>query len=119
MGVQVKQLLAGLGVQFWILPDVIVERFQIAESLRLSDDQHLRFNFRDALEAKLVNLVGREIGGRLMTDGEAIAGFSVGQGPDAGIESSVRGVIVAYEFGEFRVGGRDLVLHRAFDFFAR
>ena len=118
MGVQVKQLLPRLGVQFRILPDVIVERFQIAESLRLGDEEHLGFNFRHAFQAELVNLIGREIGGCLMTDGEAIAGVSVGQGPNTGIESSVRRVIVAYEFGEFRVGGRDLVLYRVFDLFA-
>ena len=66
-----------------------------------------------------MNLVGGEIGGRLMTDGEAIASFAVGQGPHAGIEPSVRRVVVANEFGEFRIVGRDLVLHRAFDLFAQ
>ena len=117
--VQVKQLLTRLGVQFRILPDVFVERFQIAESLRPGDGQHLGFNFRDALQAKLVNLAGGEIGGGLVTDGEAIARLSVGQGPDAGIEPSVRRVIVAHEFGELRVGGCDFVLYRAFDCFAQ
>ena len=108
-------MLAGLGVQFRILADVLVERFQIAESLGLGDGEHLGFNLRHALQAQLVNLIGGEIGGRLMTDGETIARFSVGEGPDAGIEPSVRRVVVAHELGEFLVGGRDLVLHRAFD----
>src|SRR5208337_2269765 len=97
----------------------LVERFQIAESLRLGDGQHLSFNFRDTLQAKLVNLVGGEIGGRLVTDGEAIARFSVGQGPHAGVEPSVRRVILAHEFGELRISGRDLVLYHAFDGFAQ
>ena len=104
-----------LGVQFWILPDVLVERFQIAESLRLGDGQHLSFDFRHTLQAQLVNLVGSEIGGGLVTHGETIARFSVGQGPDAGIEAAVRGIILAHKFGEFRIGGRDYVLYRVFD----
>jgi len=79
---------------------MFVERFQIAEALRLGDREHLGFDFRHRLYAQLMNLVGGEIGGRLMTDGEAIASFSVGQGPDAGIEAAVRSVIFADEFGE-------------------
>ena len=82
-------------------------------------DQHLGFDFRHALQAELVNLVGGEIGGGLVADGEAIARFSVGQSPDAGIEASVRSVIVAHELGEFRVGGRDFIFYRGFDLLAQ
>src|SRR5271170_2062960 len=66
-----------------------------------------------------MNLVGGEIGGRLVTDGEAIARISVGQGPDAGIEAAMRRVIFADESREFCVGWRDLVFDRAIDLFAQ
>jgi hypothetical protein len=79
--VQLEQLLTGLRVQFRILPDVVVERLQIAEALGASDAQHLSLNFRDALHAQLMNLFGGEIGRRLMTHREAIPHFSIRQSP--------------------------------------
>src|SRR5580700_532128 len=94
-------------MQVGIVLDVIVERFQIAESLLFSNREHLGFDVCDTLQAEVVNPIGREIGGGLVADGEAIARFSIRQGPDAGIEAAVRGVILAHEFREFRVGGRD------------
>jgi len=50
-GVEIEQLLTRLGVQFRILPDMFVERFQIAEALRLGDREHLGFDFRHRLYA--------------------------------------------------------------------
>ncbi len=100
-------------MELGVLPYVFVKRFQVVESLRLGDRQHLRLNFRNALDAKLVNLVRAEVSRRLVPDREAISRRSIGQGPDAGIEPSMRCVIIANKFRELRVRGRDFVLDRS------
>ena len=112
-------MLAAPGVQFRVLPYVIVERFQVAESLRLGDDQHLGFDLRHAPQAKLMNLFGGEIAGGLVTHGEAIPRLAIGQGPHAGIDPPVRCVVFSHEPGEFRVRRRDRVPDCAFDPFAQ
>src|ERR1035441_3409035 len=66
-----------------------------------------------------MNLVGAEIGRGLVSDGEAIARFSVGQGPHARIETAVRRVILTHEFREFCVSRHDLVFYRSFNLFAK
>src|SRR6266853_4223162 len=104
-------------MQFWILLEVLVERFQLAESLRLGDGEHLIFDFRHALQAELMNLFSKKISCSLMTNGKAIARLPIRQSPHARIEPPVRGVILAHELGESCIRGPDFALHRAFNLF--
>src|ERR1700720_1147631 len=105
-------------MHLWILLEVLVERFQIAESLRLRDGEHLIFDFRHALQTELMNLFSRKISCSLMTHSKAIARLPIRQSPHARIEPPVRRVIFAHELGESSIGGPDFALHRAFNLFS-
>ena len=106
-------------MQFWILLDVLIERFQIAESLRLGNGQHLAFNLSDASQAKFMNSLRWEIGCSLMADREAVPRLAVGQGPYAGIEPAVGRIILTHELGEPGIRRGDFTLHGAFNLFSQ
>src|SRR6267154_5363064 len=105
-------------MHLWILLEVLVERFQIAESLRLRDGAHLIFDFRHTIQTELMNLFSGKISRSLMTNSKAIARLPIRQSPDARIVPPVRRVILAHELGEFCIRGRNFALHRSFDLFS-
>ncbi len=105
-------------MQIRILSDVRVERFQIREALRPRDLQHLAFNLRDTLQAELMNLLGREIGRRLLPHRKAIARLAIRQRPRPRIHPPMRRVVLAYKLRELGICRRHFVLHRALKPFA-
>ncbi len=98
--VEIQNLLPRMRVQFRIGGDCRIEALQILESQLLRHAQHSPFNFLHLRQADLVNLVRRQIRGRALFDSKVIPRYAFRQGPDAGIQSALRRVVIFHKRSE-------------------